>query len=231
MLRSIMGGGDIGQLILFIPVVLLSISFHEYSHGWVADRLGDPTARYEGRLTLNPLKHFNPMGFFMMLIAGFGWATPVPVNPNNFKNPSRGMLYTALAGPVANMILAVVSSLLYVIMYYVAVTVGISSEFALELYNNCALLLSYMMYLNISLAVFNLIPVYPLDGSRILGYFMPVKYHNFMAKYGGFVQITFMLIVILTSAVSNFIGWVQSGVAGALISFWQWVIEGVLRLF
>lgn len=231
MLRSILNGGDIGQLILFIPVILLSISFHEYSHGWVADRLGDPTARYEGRLTLNPLKHFNPLGFFMMLVAGFGWATPVPVNPNNFKNPSRGMLYTALAGPIANMILAVASSLLYVIMYYVAVGVGISSDFARELYNNCALLLSYMMYLNISLAVFNLIPVYPLDGSRILGYFMPVKYHNFMAKYGNYIQIAFMLVVVLTSVVSNFIGWVQSGVANALISFWQIVVEGILRLF
>lgn len=224
MLRSLFSEDGIRHLILLVPVILVSISFHEYAHAWMADRLGDPSARYLGRLTLNPLKHFNIFGFLMMILVGFGWATPVPVNPNNFKNPSRGMLATALAGPIANLTLAIASSLIYALLYQIIVLVGISSDFQVELLGNVFTLLLYLIYMNIGLAVFNLIPVYPLDGSRVLGYFLPTQYHDFMLKYGQYVQIGFVLIVLLTDVVGDIVGVVQSGVANLLISFWELVL-------
>jgi len=231
MLNSLFSEDGIRELILLIPVILLSISFHEFAHGWMADKLGDPTARYEGRLTLNPLKHFNIYGFLMMLLVGFGWATPVPVNPNNFKNPSRGMLYTALSGPIANLILAVVSSLIYYWLYEIITLVGITSEFSAQLLANTFKLLLYLMYMNIGLAVFNLLPIYPLDGSRILGYFLPSQYHNFMAKYGQYVQIGFVLLIVLTNVVGNLIGTVQSGVVSLLLSLWDLLFGRLVLMF
>lgn len=209
------------NLILWIPVILFSISFHEYAHAWMAYRLGDPTARNEGRLTLNPIKHFNLLGFLMMVIVHFGWATPVPVNANNFRNPSKGMLYTALAGPASNLILAIVSSFLYVVVYVIGTNISSASKFIYELLSNCLLLLLYMMMLNIGLAIFNLIPVYPLDGSRVLAYFLPMKYNNFMVRYGQYIQIAFFLLVMLTSVVGNLIATVQSAIADFLINMWS----------
>ncbi|MBQ6946449.1 MAG: site-2 protease family protein [Clostridia bacterium] len=207
------------DLLLWIPVILFSISFHECAHAWMANRLGDPTAKDEGRLTLNPIKHLNLIGFLMMVIVHFGWATPVSVNPNNFKNPSKGMLYTAVAGPVSNVLLAIVSSFLYVsvsaLAYYLPV-----NELVYEMFNYLALMLLYMLMLNIGLAVFNLLPVYPLDGSRVLSYFLPVKYNNFMVRYGQYIQIAFILIVFATPFVDRIISTVQDNVANFFISFW-----------
>ena len=232
MLKEFFSYENLLSLCLWIPVILLSISFHEFAHGWVAYRLGDPTAKEAGRLTLNPVKHFNLFGFLMMMIVHFGWATPVPVNPNYFKNPSKGMLYTALAGPAANMILALISSLLYSIFAAIVSLITVMpSDFVLNIIQNTGTLLVYMLYMNIGLAVFNLIPIYPLDGSRVLGYFMPQKYHEFMAKYGQYIQIAFMLLLICTSFIGNIISVVQSSVANLLVSMWSLPISWIIRLF
>ena len=219
-MSSLFTAEGIKDLILWIPVILLSISFHECAHAWMAYHLGDPTAKDEGRLTLNPISHFNLFGFLMMVIVHFGWATPVPVNPNNFKNPSKGMLYTALAGPVSNLILAVASSFLYMVVLVIGTHISVESELVYEILSNFLRILLYMMMLNIGLAIFNLIPVYPLDGSRVLTYFLPVQYNNFMVRYGQYIQIGFLLLVMLTSVVSNLVGAVQGSIANLLISLW-----------
>lgn len=212
------------DLVLWIPVILFSISFHECAHAWMAYRLGDPTAKEEGRLTLNPIKHFNLFGFIMMVIVHFGWATPVPVNPNNFRNPSKGMLYTAVAGPGSNALLALVSSFLYVLVTVIAYHLPMN-DMLYEIISNLLLLLLYMMMLNISLAVFNLLPVYPLDGSRVLTYFLPVQYNNFMVRYGQIIQIVFILLVVVTPVVDNLIGAVQGSVSRLLIRLWSYPFE------
>ncbi len=230
-ISSLFTAEGLKQLILWIPVILFSISFHEFAHGWVAYKLGDPTAKNAGRLTLNPIKHFNPFGFLMMLIVHFGWATPVPVDPANFKKPRQGMLYTAVAGPIANIILALISSLLYAILYVSLENVTAASSFAISLIRYTALLLLYFIYMNIGLAVFNLIPVYPLDGSRILEFFMPYKYQTFMMKYGQYIQLAFMLIVILTSVVGTVIGTVQSVVANVFVDVWIALIKFFVNIF
>ena len=233
MLRNLFTYEGFVQFCLWIPVILLSISFHEFAHGYIAYKLGDPTAKIEGRLSMNPLRHFNVLGFLMMVIVHFGWATPVPVNPNNFKNPSRGMLYTALAGPCANMILALVGSLLYAVfsVFVFPIVTPTSSDFTVNLIINSATILLYLTYMNIGLAFFNLIPIYPLDGSRILGYFMPEQYHRFMMRYGQYVQIAFVLLLVLTSVVGNIISAVQNAVAGAMIDLWLIPINRIMSLF
>ena len=231
MLSRFFSAEGLRQMLFWIPVILFSISFHEFSHGWVAYKLGDPTAKNAGRLTLDPIKHFNPIGFLMMLIIHFGWATPVPVDPSYFKKPRQGMLYTALAGPASNILLALISSLLYSILAVSVKDAVFTSSFTVSLINNTGLLLLYLIYMNIGLAVFNLIPVYPLDGSRILDFFMPYKYREFMAKYGQYIQIAFMLIVILTSAVSSVISIVQTTLADVFIDMWTTVINFFVNLF
>lgn len=220
------------NLIFWIPVILLSISFHEYSHGYIAYKLGDPTAKNEGRLTLNPIKHFNLFGFLMMLIIHFGWATPVPVNPGYFKNPKKGMLLTALAGPISNMILAIVGTLLYTVCIVVTFFTGASiSEFMLGIIQNSQTIFLYLIYINLGLAIFNLIPVYPLDGSRILGYFMPVSYHVFMQKYGQYIQIGFMILVLATPYVGNFVSVVETSLARLLTNMWLSLFQLIINLF
>ena len=146
-------------LIILLPILIFSLCFHEFSHGYIAYKLGDHTAARNGRLTLNPLAHLDPIGSLMILFVGFGWAKPVPVNPVNFSNPRLDMMKVAFAGPASNLILAFTGGLI------------------MRLVNNLGLLQSEMfiqtlyffIFINISLAVFNMIPVAPLDGSQIFG--------------------------------------------------------------
>jgi len=141
-------------LVILIPVLLFAVVFHEFSHAWVANKLGDPTARYAGRLTLNPIAHLDPIGGLMILFVGFGWAKPVPVDPRHLKNPREDMMKIAFAGPASNLLLA-----------FIAGTILRSGYFQ----GNMAMMMVLFRFIqiNIMLAVFNMIPVFPLDGSQI----------------------------------------------------------------
>ena len=147
------------DLIMRLPALLVALVFHEYAHARVAYALGDPTPRYQGRLTLNPLAHLDPIGLIMLWIFRFGWARPVQVNPQNFANPRRGMLLVGLAGPLANVVLAFLS---LVVLRLPIVPGGVALS-----------LLELFLTYNLVLAVFNLIPVPPLDGSRVLAGLLP----------------------------------------------------------
>ena len=146
-------------LIILLPILIFSLCFHEFSHGYIAYKLGDHTAARNGRLTLNPLAHLDPIGSLMILFVGFGWAKPVPVNPVNFSNPRVDMMKVAFAGPASNLILAFTGGL---IMRLVNIVGLLQSEMFIQT-------LYFFILINISLAVFNMIPVAPLDGSQIFG--------------------------------------------------------------
>ena len=139
-------------LVLLIPVLLFALVFHEFSHAWVAYKLGDPTARYAGRLTLNPIAHLDPVGGLMILFVGFGWAKPVPVDPRYLKNPREDMMKIAFAGPASNLLLAFIAGTI--------LRFGIGQ-------GSIAMMLILFTQINIMLAVFNMIPISPLDGSQI----------------------------------------------------------------
>ena len=149
------------SFLLLAPPILLAITFHEYAHGWTAMKFGDPTAKMMGRLTLNPLVHLDPIGTLMLFLVHFGWAKPVPVDPRYFSDPKRQMLWVALAGPVANMILAFFSGIL--IIGFASSNFMFSSNTAL-----IGNMLVYSLQINLALAVFNMLPIPPLDGSKIL---------------------------------------------------------------
>lgn len=177
-------------LILLIPVLLFALVFHEFSHAWIANKLGDPTARYAGRLTLNPIAHLDPIGGLMILFVGFGWAKPVPVDPRYFSDPKRQMIWVALAGPIANMILAFISGIL--IIGFSSSNLMFNSQTAFF-----ANMLIYSLQINLALAIFNMLPIPPLDGSKILRGLLPYRYEyisNTLEQFGPWILFSLILI-------------------------------------
>ena len=163
---------------LSLPAVLIALVLHEYAHGYTAWKLGDPTSKRMGRLTLNPMAHLDPVGAVLMVLVGFGWAKPVPVDPRNFKNPRKGMALTALMGPMTNLLIAFVSAFLYLLTRkrcLLAETAAVLPVVIINFLYYLSLFFYVLHTLNLSLCVFNLIPLPPLDGSRILGMFLPGK--------------------------------------------------------
>ena len=191
MLFSILrGASGIEIAILFLArlfVVFCTLPVHEYAHAFVADKLGDKTARFSGRLTLNPMAHIDILGAIMILFVGFGYAKPVPVNPRNFKNPKKGMALTALSGPFSNILMAVVFMLLSNVLSLFG-----SSLFVQAFY----VFFSFAASINIGLAVFNLIPILPLDGSRVSELLIPDKYYYKFAQYERYIVIVIFGLIV-----------------------------------
>lgn len=166
----------IQQIIILAPPFLFALTIHEYSHGYVAYRLGDPTAQALGRLTLNPLKHLDPLGVLAFIIMKIGWAKPVPVNPRYFRNPMKDMLWVALAGPAANLMTAIASSLILQLMIFLAAVIPQPVLWPM------LQMLGASIWINIILAIFNLLPIPPLDGSKILMGLLPPRHAASFAK-------------------------------------------------
>ena len=187
----------IRQVILMAVPILLAVTFHELAHGYVAYKLGDPTAKDAGRLTLNPLKHLDPLGTLVFIVTRMiGWAKPVPVNPYNLKDPKRDMMWVSIAGPAANMALAVVSAILYKLMLTMPVTDPILVK---RILLPLAMMLQLSVVLNIGLAVFNIIPIPPLDGSKILMGLLPARQaiaYSRIEPYGFFILLALIFLKI-----------------------------------
>ncbi len=201
------------DLLFVIPCVLFALTVHEVSHGYMAYRLGDPTARNMGRLTLNPLKHLDPVGALCMVLFHFGWARPVPINTRYFKKPRRDTALTAAAGPISNFIMAFLGLLVQQILFAIFIRHPATTQFAYNLQYAALTLFSYFHILNLSLGMFNLLPVPPLDGSRIFLTFLPGKYYFGIMQYERYIQLGLLLLLwlgfldrplsFLVSSVSN----------------------------
>ncbi len=203
-LLRLLTSDPIAFIILTIPL-LYSVVIHEVAHGWVAYRMGDPTAKWMGRLSLNPIKHLDPIGTLMLFLAGFGWAKPVPINLNNILDRRKGLILVSSAGILANILLAFGSLLIYRLL-------GLSST------GLAAVIVYTLVQINITLAALNLIPIPPLDGSKILMGFAPREIRYFLSRiepYGFFILI----------------GLLYLGLLDPFIGFFRWVIVTLIKVF
>ena len=210
--------GALLGLILSIPGVLIAITFHEYAHAWMADRLGDDTPRREGRLSLNPLKHMDPIGILMLLFVGFGWGRPVSINPVNFNRTisiRKANALVAFAGPAMNFILAIVFSIIY------AVYLAFGGTFLFtDVGNIIETIIISIISMNIGLGVFNLIPLPPLDGSKILVAFLPTNARNWVESHEHILYLVFILIwvtPISTYIISPFIQMISEWLVNLIV--------------
>jgi Zn-dependent protease len=189
--------------IMLVPG-LMAITCHEVSHGFIAYLKGDNTAKYLGRLTLNPLKHLDIIGTLMVFLIGIGWAKPVPVNFNNLNNPKRDMIWVAAAGPVTNILLATVSALLLRLM--VSLGSSLTTEFQFWIFlEPIILMLAFSVYINLVLAIFNLVPVPPLDGGRVLVGLLPHRQSIALAAMERYGMIAIILLVLFFPSILSYV--------------------------
>ena len=217
-------GGLLDELIL-VAAALLSITVHETCHGLVAYWLGDPTAKRAGRLTLNPIKHIDLMGLVMMVVVKFGWAKPVPVDMRYFRHPKRGMALTALAGPVSNVILAFLALVLRSILYFFLWKNGETALLS-GLITFCV----YVAVISTGLAVFNLIPVPPLDGSKILFSLLPERLYWKLMQYERYGMMV-LVILLLTDKLDMPLLYLRSGLLNALDAISTFPLYGLINFF
>lgn len=184
----------LSYIISSLAVIFLTMPVHEFAHGFAATKLGDPTPRYQGRLTLNPFAHIDYFGALCILLFGFGWAKPVQVNARYFKNPKRDMALTAIAGPIANIIIALISLLLanMVLLLYIKANFAATAVIVFTVIRS---ILVFTAQINVFLAVFNIIPIPPLDGSRVLFAVLPQKYYFKFMQYERYIFIALIVLI------------------------------------
>ena len=204
------------EILARIVIILLVLPLHEFAHGWVARKCGDDTAEAAGRLTLNPLAHVDPVGAVLLLLTGFGWAKPVPINPARMNHPRKGIIWTSLAGPLSNLLAALVGVVLMQIVfpfYYAdpnAVLTGIYT------------LLYWFVAINISLAVFNLIPVPPLDGSKVLMMLLPYRQSAWLERNQRYLSLA-LWILILVGVLSTPLSYLSNWIMHFFVWATQWI--------
>ena len=201
---------DLTYYILSAVAILITLSIHEFSHAYAAYKLGDNTARNLGRLSINPIKHLDPVGALCMLLFHFGWAKPVPINARNFKNPKKGFAIVAFAGPLSNLIMAFISAFIYLLTYALVrdltfSSASVSDQFLYSVINNLLQFISIFHSVNIGLGIFNLIPFPPLDGSRLLNVFLPPKAYFGIMRYERYIYWGLIGWLIIGSYVSSFL--------------------------
>ena len=237
---------NIEQLIFSALAALIILSIHEFAHAYAAYKLGDNTARNLGRLSLNPIKHLDPIGAVCMVLFHFGWAKPVPINARNFKNPKRDFALTALAGPAVNLICAFFSAFLYLLVFALLRDITFESEFLFSLADNTLLFIYLFHVINVGIGIFNLIPIPPLDGSRLLNVMLPTKTYFKIMRYerniyfavvgwlllGDYAKRALLSIPLVASnpvlsfiagifSLTDILSELFSLVSGAMLDFWQ----------
>ena len=210
--------GRLTELLVTAAAAVLCICFHETCHGLAALWLGDPTAKRMGRLSLNPMKHIDPMGLVMLVVAKFGWAKPVPIDVRYFKNPRAGMALTALAGPLSNVFLSAVAAAGYTASMFYAI------YFELTFLETLAEFFLIVFYLSAGLAVFNLLPIPPLDGSKVLFALIPEKAYWKLLRYERYGMIALM-VLLLTGVLDIPLNFLRDGLTGFLAPISQWTLE------
>ncbi len=221
-----LGTDGILSLLLTIPGVLIALTFHEFAHAWAATKLGDDTPRLQGRLSLNPFNHIDPVGFVFLIVAGFGWGKPVQIDPRNFNGKyslSKAEAIVAAAGPIMNFILAFVFLIIYYVLFVVT---NALSGLSIMWQQVIEQVISYTVHINIGLGVFNLVPLPPLDGSKVLMHFLPYKAKEWFYKYEQIFYIIFVILFItgLSSVILN-------PIFNAVFNGMDWIVYHIFKLF
>lgn len=219
LLNVVLGQRSIEGIIISLPGVIVAMTFHEFAHAWAATKLGDETPRLQGRLSLNPMSHIDPVGLICLMLLGFGWGKPVQINPRNFDGKyslSKAEAIVAAAGPIINFILAFVFLIIYVIFSIAVTTITTTT-------NVISSILISIISVNLGLGVFNLIPIYPLDGAKVLNHFLPYKAKEWMIRNQTILTIIVFAIVFYTDIIPYITTWVLKGMI--------WLVDLIMGLF
>lgn len=219
LMNVVLGGRSIEGIIYALPGVVVAMTFHEFAHAWAATKLGDDTPRLQGRLNLNPMSHIDPVGLVCLALLGFGWGRPVQINSRNFDGKyslSKAEAIVAAAGPVMNFIIAFVFLIIFAI-YGLTVTTITSTTRVISS------VLWSIISVNLGLGVFNLIPIYPLDGSKVLSHFLPYKAREWMMNNQFLLTIIVFFVVFYTDIIGYISGYILTGMA--------WIVDNIIGLF